>query len=69
MGGLSRQELDFGVDGGGLARDGFEHGVGAEGVEVGAGIGEGEAGSDGGEGDGRVEGESTQLAWTTKTDE
>ena len=49
---------DLGVDQGGLAGDGFQHGIGAESVKVGAGVGEGETLGDGAEGDGWVQGES-----------
>lgn len=59
--GVGVEGFNFGVDGGGLPGDGFEHGVAAEGVEVGAGVGKGELLGDGGEGDGGVEGESEGL--------
>lgn len=47
---------------GGLARDGFEHGVGAESVEIGAGVGEREFRGDGAEGEGGVKCESSFIS-------
>jgi hypothetical protein len=49
--------LHFFVDGFGTARDGFEHGVGAEGVHVGTGVGEGQALRDALEREGGMESE------------
>ena len=55
---LGVEGVDFGFDGVGAARDGLEHGVGAESVEVGARVGEGQAVGDGTEGECGVERES-----------